>query len=147
MVWIFFLSTNWNFFQRNPESTISIHLRIETAWTFHLSFPNRIFWNFSHKPHFRNAISHSVRSFKIRSIAMVWIFFLSTRQNFFQRNQLGAFTLGSELQRNFIYLFQIESSGTFLTGHISTWCQKRKNSVNFLTGHISTMLYHIVSEA
>ena len=27
-----------------------------------LSLPNRIFWNFSHKPHFHNAISHSVRN-------------------------------------------------------------------------------------
>ena len=60
---------------------------------------------------------------------MVWIFFLSTNRNFFQRNQLGASTLGPELQRNSIYLFQIESSGTFLTSHISA------------------MLYHIVSEA
>ena len=193
MVWIFFLSTNRNFFQRNQlrASTLgpephrnSIYLfQIESSGTFltshistmlyhivseasklgqfrwsgffsyqqtgtffnginyghppsdrnckklHLSFPNRIFWNFSHKPHFRNAISHSVRSFKIRSIPMVWIFFLSTNRNFFQRNQLRASTLGSEPHRHSIYLFQIESSGTFLTSHIST------------------MLYHIVSEA
>ena len=113
----------------STESTRGIHPRTGTAKKLHLSFPNRIFWNFSHKPHFRNAISHSVRSFKIRSIPMVWIFFLSTNRNFFQRNQLVASTLGPELQRNSIYLFQIESSGTFLTSHISA------------------MLYHIVSEA
>ena len=111
------------------ESTRGIHPRIVTAQTFHLSFPNRILWNFPHKPHFHNAISHSVRSFKIRSIPMVWIFFLLTNRNIYQRNQLRASTLGSELHRHSIYLFQIESSGTFLTSHIST------------------MLYHIVSEA
>ena len=60
---------------------------------------------------------------------MVWIFFLSTNRNLFQRNQLGASTLGSEPHRHCIYLFQIKSSGTFLTSHISA------------------MLYHIVSEA
>ena len=193
MVWIFFLSTNHNFFQRNSlrastsgsephstpsissksnlmdffsqatfpqcyntqcqkrenqvssdgldffpinkpehfstESTTSIHPGIGTAKKLHLSFPNRFFWNFSHKPHFRNAITHSVRIFEIRSIPMVWIFFLSTNRIFFQRNQLRASTLGPELQRNFIYFFQIESYGTFLTSHISA------------------MLYHIVSES
>ena len=111
------------------ESTTGIHPRIGTAWTLHLSFPNRIFWNFSHKPHFHNAISHSIRSVKVRSVPMVWIFFLSTNRNFFQRNQLRASTLGPDLRRNFIYSLQIESYGTFLTSHISA------------------MLYHIVSEA
>ena len=127
MVWIFFLSTNRNIF--TTESTRGIHPRVGTASTLHLSFPNRIFWNFSHKPHFHNAISHSVRSLQIRSIPMVWIFFPSTNMNFFQRNQLRASILGSEPHRHSIYLFQIEFPGTFLTSHIST------------------MLYHIVSEA
>ena len=127
MVWIFFLSTNRGVF--STGSTTGTHPRIETAWTLHLSLPNRIFWNFSHKPHFHNSISHSVRSIKVRSVPMVWIFFLSTNRNFSQRNQLRASTLGSEPHRYSIYLLQIESSGTFLTSHIST------------------MLYHIVSEA
>ena len=111
----------------STESTSGIHLRTGTARKLYLSFPNRIFWNVSHKPHFHNAISHSVRSVKIRSIPMVWIFFLSTNRNFFQRNQLGASTLGPEPRGNYIYFLQIESSGTFLTSHISA------------------MLYHIVS--
>ena len=60
-----------------------IYSRTGTAEEVLLSLPNRIFWNFSHKPHFHNAISHSVRSFKIWSVPMVWIFFLSTNRNFF----------------------------------------------------------------
>ena len=127
MVWIFFPINKLELFQ--TESTRGVHPRTETAEKLHLSLPNRIFSSFSHKPHFRNAIPHSVRSFKIRSIPMVWICLLSTKRNFFQRNQLRASTLEPELQRNSIYLFQIESSGTFLTSHISA------------------MLYHIVSEA
>ena len=93
-----------------------------------LYLPNRIFWNFSHKPLFHNAISYSVRHSIIRSFPMVWIFFLSTNRNYLQRNQLSASTLGPEPHRYSFYLFQIESSGTFLTSHFST------------------MLYHIVSD-
>ena len=112
------------------KSTTGIHPRTETAKKLHLSFPNRIFWNFSHKPHFHNAISHSVRSVKIRSILTVWIFFLSTNRNFFQRNQLQASTLGPKLQENSIYLFQIESSGTFLTSpHFHNAISHRVRSV------------------
>ena len=152
MVWIFFLSTNRNFFQRNQlrastlgsephrhsiylfqiessgtfltshiftmlyhivseaskfgefrwsgffsyqkpelistESTTCIHSRTGTAQILFSSFQSRIFWIFSHKPHFHYAISHSVRNVKIGSVPMVWIFFLSTNRNFSQRNQL-----------------------------------------------------------
>ena len=70
------------------ESTISIYLRTETAFISLLSFPNRIFWNISHKPHFHNAISYIVRIVKTGSVPMVWIFFLSTNRKYFQRNQL-----------------------------------------------------------
>ena len=125
MVWIFSLSTTELF---PTESTRGIHPRTGTARKLHLFSPNRIFWNFPHKPHFRNAISHSVRHSIIGSVPMVWISFLSTNRIFVQRNQLGASTLGPELQRNSIYFLQIESSGTFLTSHISA------------------MLYHIVSD-
>ena len=127
IVWIFFLSKNRQFFQQNQLSAST--LGSEPHRQFYLSLPNRILWNFSHKPHFHNAITQSVRRVKIRSVPMVWIFFLSTNRNFFQQNQLGASTLGMEPHRHSIYLFQIESYGTFLTSHIST------------------MLYHIVSEA
>ena len=185
MVWIFFLSTDWKYFQRNqlsasilgPEtheycfhlfeiessgtfltnhiSTMLYHIVSGTsklaqfrrsgffsyqqtgnifkrnqlsasipgpqnAWINLPSFPNRIFWNFSHETHFHNAISHSVWNFKIGSIPMVWIFFLSTNRNYFQRNQLSASILGPETHRYFFHLFQIEFSGTFLTSHIST---------------------------
>ena len=58
----------------STKSTIGIHPQTVIAYIIPLHIPNRIFWNFSHKPHFHNAISHSVRSFKIRSIPMVWIF-------------------------------------------------------------------------
>ena len=133
MVWIFFLSTNRNFFQRNQlgASTLgpelqrnSIHLfQIESSGTFLTSHISAMLY------HIVSEASMVWIFFLIRSIPMVWIFFLSTNRNFFQRNQLGASTLGPELQRNSIHLFQIESSGTFLTSHISA------------------MLYHIVSEA
>ena len=109
------------------ESTIGFYPRIENEWIFLPSLPNRIFWNFSHKPHFHNAISHSVWNFNIGSISKVWIFFLSTNRNCFQRNQLSASIFGPETHRYSSDLFQIESSGSFLTSHIST------------------MLYHIVS--
>ena len=58
---------------------------------------------------------------------MVWIFFLSTNWKYFQQNQLSASILGPEPHEYSFYLFQIESSGIFLTNHIST------------------MLYHIAS--
>ena len=125
MVWIFFQSTNRNYFHR--KLTISIYPRTGTAWIVFLSLPSRIFWNFSHEPHFHNAISYCVRIVKIGSVPMVWIFFLSTNRNFFHRNQLQASTSGPDPFIQSFYLFQIESSGTFLTSHIST------------------MLYHIVS--
>ena len=125
MVRIFFHINQLVFFP--TESTTGVHPRTGTAKKLHLSFPNRIFWNFYHKPHFANAIPHSVRSFKIRSIQMVWIFFLSTNWNILQLNQLRASTFGSEPPSHSIYLFEIESSATFLTSHIST------------------MLYHIMS--
>ena len=73
----------------STESTISIYHRTGTAWIILLSLPNRIFCNFSHKPHFHNAISHSVRNLKIGSVPMVWILFLSTNRNYFQRNRLS----------------------------------------------------------
>ena len=127
MVWIFFLSTNRNFFQRNQlrASTLgpepqrnSIYLfQIESSGTFLTS-------------HISTMLYHIVsEASKFGQVPMVWIFFLSTNRNFFQRNQLRASTLGPEPHRHSIYLFQIESYGTFLTSHIST------------------MLYHIVSEA
>ena len=126
MVWIFFLSTNRNFFQRNqlvastfgpePQENSIYLFQIESSGTFLTS-------------HISTMLYHiSVRSVKIRSIPMVWIFFLSTNRNFFQRNQLGASTLGPEPRGKSIYFLQIESSGTFLTSHISA------------------MLYHIVSD-
>ena len=93
-----------------------------------LYLPNPIFWNFSHKPLFHNAISYSVRHSIIRSFPIVWIFFLSTNRNYLQQNQLSASTLGTDPHRYSFFLFQIESSGTFLTSHFST------------------MLYHIVSD-
>ena len=110
------------------KSTIGVYPRTETAQIFLPSLPNRIFWNFSHKPLFHNAISHSVRHSIIRSFPMVWICFLSTNRNYLQRNQLSAPTLGPETHTQYFYLFQIESSGTFLTSHFAT------------------MLYHIVSD-
>ena len=110
------------------ESTIGVYPRTGTAQIFLPSLPNRIFWNFSHKPLFHNAISHSVRHSIIRSFPMVWICFLSTNRNYLQRNQLSAPTLGPETHTQYFYLFQIESSGTFLTSHFAT------------------MLYHIVSD-
>ena len=58
---------------------------------------------------------------------MVWIFFLSMNRRYFYRNQLWESTSGPEPLRESFYLFQIESSKTFLTSHIST------------------KLYHIVS--
>ena len=110
------------------ESTIGTYPRTGTAWKSLLSLPNRIFWNCSHKPLFHNAISHSVRHFKIGSVPMVWIFFLSTHRNYLQRNQLSTPTLGPEPHGYPPYFPQIESSGTFLTSHFSI------------------MLYHIVSD-
>ena len=65
----------------STESIIGIYPRIRTAYITLLSLPNRIFWNFSHKPHFHIAISHSVRNFKIGSVPMIWIFFLSINRN------------------------------------------------------------------
>ena len=53
-----------------------------------------------------------------------WSGFFSSQQT--ERNQLSAFIFGPQLRRYSFYLFQIESSGTFLTSHFST------------------MLYHIV---
>ena len=95
------------------ESTIGTYPRTGNAYIVLLSLPNRIFWNFSHKPLFHNAISHSVRHSIIRSFPMVWIFFLSTNRNYLQRNQLSAPTLGPETLTQYFYLFQIESSGYF----------------------------------
>ena len=106
---------------------MSIYSRTGTAEISLLSLQNRIFWNISHEPHFHNAISYSVRIVKIGSVPMVWIFFLSTNRNFFHRNQLQASTSGPDPFIQSFYLFQIESSETFLTSHIST------------------KLYHIVS--
>ena len=126
MVWIFFLSTNRNYLQRNQLS--ASYPRTGNAWMFLLSFPNRIFWNFSHKPLFHNAISKSVRHSIFGSDPMVWIFYLSTNRNYLQRNQLSAPTLGPETLTQYFFFFQIESSGTFLTSHFST------------------MLYHIVQD-
>ena len=60
----------------STESTIGIYLRTETVLISVLSLPNRIFWTISHKPHFHNAISDSVRIVKTGSVPMVWIFFL-----------------------------------------------------------------------
>ena len=109
------------------ESTLGIYPRTENELIFLSSLPNRIFWNFPHEPHFHIAISHSVWKFNIGSISMVWIFFLSTNRNCFQRNQLSASIFGPETHRYSFHFFQIESSGSFLTSHISR------------------MLYHIVS--
>ena len=125
MIWIFFLSTNWTFFQRNQLRTSTSGP--EPAKKLHLSFPNRIFWIFSHKPHFRNAISHSVRSFKIRSIPMVWIFFLSTNRNFFHGIN-----------------YEYPPSDRKCKETLSIF-PKSNLLATFLTSHISTMLYHIVS--
>ena len=117
------------------ESTTRISPWTGTARIILLSLPNQIFLNFSHKPHFRNAIPHSVKSVKIRSVPMVWIFFLSTNRNFFQRNQLRASTLRSEPHRHSIYLFQNRiflnffSQATFPQCYI-TECQKLQNSVS-----------------
>ena len=59
--------TNWvisdglDFFPINKpeqfvtESTTCISPRTGNAWIIPLSLPNRIFWNFSHEPHFHNA--------------------------------------------------------------------------------------------
>ena len=125
MVWIFFLSTNRKHLQRNQLSASilgpethrqpSYHFQIESSGTFLTSHINTML------------ISHSVWNLKIESIPIVWIFFLSTDREYFQRNQLSASILGPETHGYCFHLFRIESSGTFLTNHIST------------------MLYHIVS--
>ena len=81
------------------ESTIGIYPRTGNAQIILLSLPNRIFWNFSHKPLFYNTISYSVRHSIIGSDPMVWIFYLSTNRNHLQRNQLSASTLGPETLR------------------------------------------------
>ena len=47
-------------------------------------------------------------------------FFLYTNRNCFQMNQQPASTTGSEPLRYSFYLFQIDSSESFLTSHIST---------------------------
>ena len=128
MVWIFFLSTNQELF--STESTMSIYPRTGTAWIILQSLPNRILWNFLHKPHFHNAISHSVRNFKTRSVPMVWIFFISSNRNYFPtESTIGIYSRTGTAMDNSFHLFQIESSGTFRTRHIST------------------MLYHIVSDS
>ena len=59
-----------------------------------------------------------------------WSGFLPYQQTVtnLQRNQLSAPNFGPETLTYYFYLFQIESSGTFLTRHFST------------------MLYHIVSD-
>ena len=125
MVWIFsYQQTGTNCNGINYRHLPSDRNRIDIL----LSLPNRIFFNFSHKPLFHNAISYSVRHSIIRSFPMVWIFFLSINRNYLPPESTIGIPLGISPHRYSFFLFQIDSSG------------------NFLTSHYSTMLYHIVSD-
>ena len=113
------------------ESTIGIYPRTGNAQIILLSLPNRIFWNFSHKPFFYNTIPYSVRHSIIGSDPMVWIFFLSTNRNYLQRNQLSAPTLGPETLTQLLLslpksnLLELFSQATFPQCYI-TQCRTLK---------------------
>ena len=124
MVWILFLSTNRNYLQRNQLS--APNFGPETLTCYFYLFQIESSGTFLTR-HFSTMLYHIVSDTeKFGSVPMVWIFFLSMNRNYLQRNQLSAFIFGPQLRRYSFYLFQIESSGTFLTSHFST------------------MLYHIV---
>ena len=101
------------------ESATCFHPLTGTARIFPLFLPNRIFWNFSHKPHFHNAIIYG-QNLEIGSISLVWTFFLSNNRKNLLGNQLPASIRWPEPHGQFLYSFQIESSSTFFTSHIST---------------------------
>ena len=118
MVWIFFISTNRNKFQRNllPVTTLGpeplrfdFYLsQIESSGTFLTS-------------HISTMLYHIVSgSSKLGQFRWSGFFFLYTNRNCFQMNQQPASTTGPEPLRYSSYLFQIDSSESFLTSHIST---------------------------
>ena len=118
----------------STESTISIYPRTGTAKMISPSFPNRIFCNFSHKPHFHNAISHSAGNQKIWSVPMIWIFFHQQTGNIL--NRINYKHLPSDRTRmdnpsisSKSNLLQLFSQATFPQCYI-TYCQKLENWVS-----------------
>ena len=132
MVWIFFLSINLNYLQRNQLSASTLGPEPH-RYSFYL-FPNRVFWNFSHKPLFHNAISYSVRHSIIRSfpnllqLPLLDFFPINKPELLAKESTIRNLPLDRTRIEFLLSFFQIESFGVFRTSHFST------------------MLYHIVSD-